>query len=918
MADRLLVFHPFRLDPDNQRLWRGGRPIALRPKTFAVLAHLVARPGRLVTKQELLDAVWPDTAVTDGVLKGCIREIREALGDEPAAPRYVETAHRRGYRFVAAVAAGDPAAAAPVELPGREGEIEALERLTGDALGGERRVAFVTGEPGIGKTALVEALLARVDRSATWIARGQCIEQYGAVEPYLPVLDALGSLCRGAERDLLVGLLHRFAPTWLLQMPSLVAPATREALQREALGATSERMLREMAGAVEAFAVERPLVLVLEDLHWADYSTLDLVSYLARRREPARLLVLGTYRPAEVLARHHPLRAVARELAARGLCREVELPFLDAAAIAEYLAARLGEEVPARLVRFVHERTEGNPLFVVHLVDYLVERGALGDPERTAPLVPEGVRQVIDAQVDALGEADQRLLEAAAVAGAEFSAATIAAVLGEPLDAVEAAGERLARRRQFLEPAGVAELPDATLTARYRFVHAIHRDALGGRVAPARRIQLHRRIAERLEAELGSRAGDVAAELAMHYEEGRAYGDAIRFLLVALENARRRFASRETAALARRGIALLDHLPAGADRDRHEVALRTAHGHALMATEGYGAPDALETFSRARALCGRIGDDEQLGAVLSGLWGFHLIRAELDVARKLAAQMLELAERSGDAVALAHACWATGVTAVNRGELARADEHLCAGAPGLGPDDRLAYLAAFGHDAEVVCMAFGAWALWLLGHADRALATAREAVELARSLAHPQSEAFALFFAAFVDQLRGDVAAARAHAGETVAVAREHGLPQWLAFGTILGGWAVAVGGEAEAGVEQIREGLAAYRATGAEVSVPHFRALLAEALGAAGCRQEALDEIDAALRDVERTGERYYEAELHRQRGELALAGGAAPASRDEAERCFRRAVAVAAAQGAPAFELRARESLRRLRGEE
>src|SRR5262249_25234144 len=303
----------FRLDPVNACLWRGTKTIHLTPKAFAVLQCLAERYGQLVTKDFLLENVWPGTAVGDAVLKVCVREIRKALGDRVGAPRFVSTVHRRGYRFIAGVTDSDPRPErdgaierspvgsgstsgsryrGPAHFVGRESTLDRLQRGIEAAWRGTRQIVFVTGEPGIGKTGVVEAFLERVAVDPrVWIAHGQCAETYGTPEPYLPVLDAFGRLCREGDGDWLVTLLHKYAPTWLAQMPWLLDSADPDGVDRALLGATRERMLREMAEAVEALTAEAPLVLVLEDLHWSDTATVDLVSLLARRQEPARLLL---------------------------------------------------------------------------------------------------------------------------------------------------------------------------------------------------------------------------------------------------------------------------------------------------------------------------------------------------------------------------------------------------------------------------------------------------------------------------------------------------------------------------------------------------------------------------------------------------------------------------------------------------
>jgi DNA-binding winged helix-turn-helix (wHTH) protein len=339
------LFAPFRLDPTNACLWCRAQALTLTPKAFAVLHHLVEHAGQLVTKAALLDAVWPNTAVSEAVLKVCIGEIRKALGDMARAPQFIATVYRRGYRFIAPVTVADhaeveplagspspagPAISAPtslltprhaVPLVGRQTELARLHHWLEEARHGKRQVVFVTGEAGIGKTAVVETFLAQVvTDTRLFIARGQCVEHYGPGEAYLPMLEALGRLCRTPGGEHLVLFLRQHAPTWLAQIPWLCSAEEREILQRELMGATQPRMLREMAEALETLTAETPLVLVLEDLHWSDYATLDLVAMLAQRREPARLLLLGTYRPVEVIVRGHPLKTIKQELQMRGHC----------------------------------------------------------------------------------------------------------------------------------------------------------------------------------------------------------------------------------------------------------------------------------------------------------------------------------------------------------------------------------------------------------------------------------------------------------------------------------------------------------------------------------------------------------------------------------------------------------------------
>src|SRR5262249_37343456 len=318
---------------------------------------------------------------------------------------------------------------------------------------------------------------------------GQCIEQYGAGEAYLPLLEALGQLGRGPDGAQLVDFLCQQAPSWLLQMPALLAVPTYEELQRRSSGTTQERMLRELAEAMETLTRERPLVLVLEDLHWSDYATIDWLALVARRRAAARLLVLGTYRPADALARAHPVPLCPQQPAGRGRCTALRLPYLSAAGVDAYLAQRFGTaQVPEEVASVLHQRTDGNPFFLVTMVEELVRQGlvvpqAAGkmlreNLEAVAIGVPESVRQLIDYQLAHVSPQAQEILAAASIVGKEFSAAALAAGVGRATEEVEACCDAIAHHGQFLQPQGSAEWADGVVAARYCFVHDLYHEVL--------------------------------------------------------------------------------------------------------------------------------------------------------------------------------------------------------------------------------------------------------------------------------------------------------------------------------------------------------------------------------------------------------------------------------------------------------
>ena len=565
--------------------------ILLPPKAYGVLHYLIERAGRLVTQDELLDAVWPDTHIQPEGLKSQILHIRRVLGDHPKRPRFIETLPRRGYRFIGAdgegaaqkrAVRGSPAAS---NLVGREQALGELGDGLRRALQSKRQIAFVTGESGIGKTAAVDAfqLLAASEVPGLRIACGQCVEGYGGKEPYYPMLEALGQLCRGHGGDSVVSTLAAQAPTWLAQFPALLTDEHRETLQREILGATRERMLREISEALETITLENPLLLVFEDLQWVDEATVDLISALARRRAPTRLMLIGTYRPVDLALADHPLKALKQDLLLHKLCQEIALEPLSEADISAFLAAPSPEaSEPAGLAELLHRHSGGNPLFMVAALEHLTQRGLIsregGAWQMRQPLehivvgVPEGLRHMIEAQIERLSLEEQRALEAASIAGAAFTVDTGAAAASMTKEDFEDLCDRLSHRHCIVRVAATQALACANASPRYEFVHELYREVFYQRQAPGRRAKLHRRVGEALEVLSSERLSDVAPDLADHFEKSADWPRAIRYLRLAADRAGRRYAHRQATVLLRQALGLASRLP-DSDRASTETAI---------------------------------------------------------------------------------------------------------------------------------------------------------------------------------------------------------------------------------------------------------------------------------------------------------------------------------------------------------
>ena len=585
-----LSFGEFRFDPPNQCLWRGNISVGLTPKSYAVLDYLLANRDRLVTKEELLEHVWSDSYVTDAVLKVCVREIRKTLDDDAATPRFIETVHRRGYRFVAPVqeARRQPAATKTTitATPLLVGRNEALAKLDGwlDAtLGGVGHVVFISGDPGVGKTSIAEAFLNSVSKDVL-VARGHALEQYGSGEAYMPVLEALTALCRGDRGSVVIRALETHAPTWLAQMPSLAATVGQAMLKREILGATRERMLREMAEAIEGITAEIPLIVLLEDLHWSDRSTIDLVAYIARRRAHTRLLLIGTYRPLDVILAQHPLKAVKLELLLHEMCHELALDFLAQEDVREYLNRRFSpNDFDPSLSRLIHSKTDGNPLFMVTEGEFLRNNGSIAEREGRWSLeipleqveveMPGSLRDLIERQIDRINPELQTMLQVASIGGTTFSPSVIAFGTDLSMAKAEEMCESLTRRGLFIRRGSVTELPDGTVLTQYEFTHSLYQNVLYDLLPAGKRLRLHRRIGEGLESLYGPRVAAIAAELALHFEEGRDYVRAAINLFLAAGTAMRRYAYREAIAYLKKARILIGRLPRAEQVDLDLAAL---------------------------------------------------------------------------------------------------------------------------------------------------------------------------------------------------------------------------------------------------------------------------------------------------------------------------------------------------------
>lgn len=914
----IYAFGPYELDTRLYELRRSGLLCPIEPQVFDVLAYLAANRDRVVSKEELLEKLWPDRFVSETTLTSRLKEARKAVGDSGKAQSIIRTVHGRGYRFVANIRSREeeanvvrpsetlPTAAEtgrPAGFVGRGSELAALDAALGRMFEARRQIVFVAAEAGAGKTTLVETFLARAHGASMLVARGQCVEHHGSGEPYMPILDALGRLCRGTEGARMIELLEREAPSWLVQMPFLLSDEQVMALASRA--PSGDRMLRELSMLVERVTRELPLVVVLEDLHWSDSATLEALDLLAKQTEPARLLIIGTFRPADVRAANHPAWTICQELRARGQCEVVSLPPLAANDLDEYLSQRVpGAGFTSELARLLHARTSGNALFVRNLVDSWIGRGLLVLRDREWSLtvslqtlecdVPDSLQHLIEQQVAQLGPVRQQILETASVIGREFPVALLASMLAADDEEVEHECESLAREGRFLAIDGTEGWGDGTFTSRFAFTHDLYVDVLYGGVAEARRSRTHQQAGLVLERTWKGKEKERAAELALHFQRARDVNRAIRYLDLAAAQAIGRSAYREAVRHFAVALELLEQMPASPDRDRIELDLRARLAPSLIATRGWADSEAEKNYHRACDLAREQGNRTALSQILYGMANMYEYRGEYRRSEEIVLERIALDGEAADVSSVeSHELLACSM--LHQGRFREAAEHgtraLAAAAASCSPRD-LAALALL-----VQTHGWMSGALVFTGNIGDALSHNAKALELAETNGDELARASALVQAAFVRFYLREGEECRRLAEAGLAIARERRLPFHVSCAQILVGWCKSLAGLHDDAIQQVRNGLRTSLSIGARMDVPLFLAILAECQTRAGDSAAALETLDEAFARIGRNRSFFYLPELYRMSADLLVDRG----DRDTARVALERAAALAREQESP-----------------
>jgi class 3 adenylate cyclase/predicted ATPase len=796
-------------------------------------------------------------------------------------------------------------------LVDREEELEFLHARWNQVKDGRGQVILLSGEAGIGKSRLVHMVKDQVaNEPNAGVMACQCVA-YAQNSPLYPLIDRLEREEIEFTRDntpqqkltKLEAWLARFEfslPETVPLFAALLSIPLRAGYTPLPLTPAQHRhkTLQAILTALQQRAAQHPLLLVMEDLHWADASTLELLTLLVDRVTTVRILVLLTCRPEFI-----PPWGERSRLAQVTLTR---LPQQQTATMIARLTQ--GKALPGEVLRQLVLKTEGVPLFVEELTKMVLESGWLSAREERYELmgplpplaIPTTLHDSLMARVDRLTTVKE-VLQLGATLGQEFTYDVLRAVAS--LDE-----ETLQRELHRLVEAELLYQSGFPPQARYRFKHALIQDTAYQQMLRSKRQQSHQRIAQVLERQFAETTATQPELLAYHYTEAGLLEQAIPYWQRAGRRAMERSANVEAVGHLTKGIASLKQLADTPARLQQELECQTALGTALMATRGYAAPEVAQTYSRARELCQQVGEVPQLFSALWGIWYFYAVRPEVPKAVEVAQQLFALAQRAHDSTRLMVAHRVLGATLIVQGALAQGLAQLRQGMGLYDPQQHRALALVYGQDIGVICQQWSAWALWLLGYPDQALQLMHETLQMARAVSHPLTLAYVMTHGAYFHLFRRDTAQAKALAESALRLAMEQGFGLFIASAKIVLGEVVQPGAIA-AGIARIREGITAWRATGAELFLPFHLTQLAAAYGNVGQADVGLSVVAEALALVERGGEHIWDADLYRVKGELMLMN-AADASAVEA--CFHNALEVARLQGAKVYELRAAVSLR------
>jgi DNA-binding winged helix-turn-helix (wHTH) protein/tetratricopeptide (TPR) repeat protein len=813
-----IVFPPYRLDAEAGSLWRGTRRVSLTATDAALLVYLAARSGRLVTHEELLAAVWPGVNVAPGILKVRVRRLRRALGDRAARPRFIENVHGRGYRFIAPVTpvvsprrVGVPPPdlpAADTPLFGREAELERLRALLGEAIHGRGHIAIVTGEAGIGKTRLVNDLATDALSLGCRVVIGHCHES-DSILPFGPWVDAWRGAGVSADEKLL-GTLPAAQRAELTRLFPEAGAADNPRPSDSALP-----LFQSVADLVEQVAAAQPLLLLLEDLHWADEMSLRLLAFVARRIPAWPAFLITTVRDEEVMEDSR-IRRPMEEFGRMPSAVPVALAALSRRDTARLIAAlaRAGTDgaMVARVEEQIWAMSEGNPLVVVEAMRAVAEAGAAGPGDAPGALtVPARIRDLVGRRLDRLDARSRHIAAVAAVIGRRFDFALLHSASGiEEREAVEAV-ESMVRQRVF-QPMG----------NQLDFAHDRIREVVGGGLLAPRRTLLHRAVARALEA-LEDGTGERIEQLAHHALRGEMWEEAVRYGWKAGDRAAHRSAYRQAVGYLEQALDALHRLPERPDTLAQAIDLRLDLRSALLAAREKGRID--KCLSEAEALAEALGDTRRLGQVLIIQAGESLLRGAYDQAITACRRALLPAAVGEDAGLRRLANYHLGLTHYFKGDLQPAIA--CFQQVTAPPEDTSRGERGMTFMPAVVARDFLAWSHGEMGVFADGRRYAEEALQIAEAAAHPLSRMLASWGFGWLCLRQGDLLGAFRHLECAMGICREAALPAFFPRVAAALSEAYALGGRLDGARQLLIETLAQKTVIEAEVAALQTRCYL-------------------------------------------------------------------------------------------
>lgn len=891
----------------------------------------------------------------DGIEKGLVLA---AAPEEAPLPSFLE-------------ARGEMEPLRPVFVA-REKELEKLAESLKAALQGKGQVLFVTGEAGSGKTALIQEFCRRAQESNLdlIVADGKCNAQTGTGDPYLPFIEILNLLTGDIEAKYAAGLISRdqalrlwnllpssikailengadlvntFLPgaslvsrastfssartDWLTQLKKLVE--RKSALPAD-LTLQQSNLFGQYTRILQSLAREKPLLLVLEELQWIDAGSANLLFHIGRQIKGYRIFVIGSFRPAEIAIgrdeKRHPLEPVLHEF--KRDFGEIELD-LEKTENRTFMEAFLDSELNALGQAFrqtLFAQTKGQPLFTAELLRAMQEQGMLVKDREGRWVegqslnwdrLPSRVEAVLIERINRLSEKMRDILTVASVEGQEFTAEVLARLRQEEVrDLIRILSGELEKRHHLVSAKGIRTAGQQRLSL-YAFQNNLFQKFLYNGLDEVERTHLHEEVGNTLEALYGEQVDEISVQLARHFEAARVRPKAVQYLAKAGSKALRLSAYAETIAHFSQALEILRSFPQSLERDQHELSFLIPLAASQQAIYGYGAAEVSLTYERMKAVCQKMADSPQIIYALYFLANYHWLRAEHATALDFAKQMMGLAQKADDRVSLAVTRSLHGTLSFILGNWRSALEHLEQMNSFYDPREHAHLGLIYGQDPGIISLCSTASVLWGLGYQDRALEQSQKMLEAARLVDHPFSLAAALALDSLFHLLRRDADALEVRGREVAALAEEKGFLFFLGVGVFKLGWVLVRRGRVEEGLAKLHHALEIYQATGVRFTLTDLLGSLAEAYGVAGDREKGLEFMARALAEVERGGERYYEAELYRLKGELLLKKGEKndrAAEEEEAEACFRQSLEVARRQEAKSFELRTTVSLARL----